>query len=70
MSVTHTKGLARDCSLSRKRQQSLLHVMQRMLLLQKQLAYSISLPYIMFTRARTHVQNGDYLGFSIKVCYN
>ena len=52
--------------MSRKRQQSLLEVMQ---LLQIQLANSLSSPYIMLTCARNHIQYGDYMGYSSKVCY-
>jgi len=56
--------------MARKRQQSLLQLMQLMYLLQIRRANSISAHYIMLTCARNHVQNGDYLGFSSKVCYN
>jgi hypothetical protein len=49
--------------------QSLLQVMQLMHLLQIPLANSISPLYIMLTRAQTHIQNSDFLGFSTKVCY-
>ncbi len=65
-------ALAQDCCMSRKRQQSLLHVMQLMQLmqlLQIPLANSLSSPYIMLTCARNHVQNIDYPGFSSKVYY-
>jgi hypothetical protein len=47
--------------MSRNRQQSLLHVMQLMHLLQIRLANSISSPYLMLTCARNYVQNCDNL---------
>jgi hypothetical protein len=43
--------------------------MQLMHLLQIWLANVISTPYIMLTCARNHIQYGDYMGCSSKVCY-
>jgi hypothetical protein len=50
-------------------QQSLLQVMQPMQVLQIQLANWISPPDIIHTRAQNHVQNSDFLEFSVKICY-